>query len=130
MRHIEHKGLGLAFDLPDLSQDDVEKFFRVKREMETGGLHEERIARAKAVVATLQGMTQKDVGLFFQSLEPGTVASSENLSVFETAGNHVRAAIKCGWLKDATEEMTPAAVLWLYERVLGHITEACTVPPE
>jgi len=130
MRHIEHKGLGLAFDLPDLRQRDVEEFFRVKREMESGGLHEERIARAKSIVAAVRGMNDRDMAVFFQSFEPGRVGSEESLSPFEKAGFHVRAAIKCGWLKDATEDMAPAAVLWLYERVLGHITEACTVPPE
>jgi hypothetical protein len=128
MRHIEHKGLGLTFDLPDLTQDDVEKFFRVKREMESGGLHEERIARAKSIVAAVKGMNEKDLGLFFQGLEPAT--ASQSFSVFETAGSHVRAAVKCGWIPAPPESFSPASVVWLYEKIIAHITEAVTVPPE
>ncbi len=130
MRHIEHKGLGLAYDLPDLSQDDVEKFFRVKREMETGGLHEERIARAKSIVSAVKGMNEKDLALFFQALEPGVMATPDSLSVFEKAGFHVRAAVKCEWIPTLPETISPAPIVWLYEKIVAHITEAVNVPPE
>ena len=141
---IEHKELGLEYELPDaLYQRDVEAFFFAQREVKAGIAHispEEFSKAAGDFIAAMKvsGVKPGSDGFmpifreFTQGLYTSQAPRSE-MSGPERNGIIVRSAIRCGWIggdEDAIGDMHPAAVTWLAGEINDLVGAAFEVPGE
>ena len=135
---IKHEGLGLSYELPDLRQRDVEKYFvalRLLRERCISARHYgEEIAIFTKSLPKLDG---ERFGLVLREFVTALQTEQKRNSQLSTPENHgaiVRAATRCEWLGSETEEsvdeMNPAAVRLLAGKVDDHIVTSLDISGE
>lgn len=144
---VKHDGLGLDFEIPDITQGSLERFFEADRAI--------RKARTAEADDAVEGLAELCAGvvkrlleepprtsspefagrmeyLARQALRMASQATTADVSGPESNGFYVRAAARADWLQDITEaeivEMRPATVDFLATRVAAAISEARSVP--
>lgn len=80
-------------------------------------------------------LLQEDVENFFRTKRRISGNNEINLSVMETVGNVVRAALMegiviNGLVVEEVGKLAPSAASWLAKEVSDHIADAIEIPPE
>ena len=147
MTHLEHEGLGVSFDLPEIRQRDAEalleaeRSIRRKREGNRQDVIDETAEEVRAAILIAQRgkfrPASTELAALANRAAEGIVRRISNtpldeLAAQETYGIWCKAAARLEWLGDITEEqvgdMSPAAVRWLAVQLVNTLTEASTVP--
>ena len=145
--HLEHAGLGVSIDLPEIRQRDAEALLEtyrlVRRRREAG--------RQEVIAQTADDIMAAILSAQLGKLKPGSEALAElcnraaegiaqrmsntpldDITNQEDAGNWARAAVRLGWMGEMAEDeigdLSLGATLWIAKQVLDAITEAKTVP--
>jgi hypothetical protein len=146
---IEHKGLGIEFDVPEMTQRQVENWVsrqrRLRRERVTVDDDSLQLA-ADAVAHAVRTVQDKK----YRASSPEAAAAVEiaarvalrigadytagtELSPFESAGDGARAAASLGWLGDVKpddiDDWTPAKTAYVTGAIVKLITQAQEIPP-
>jgi len=135
---IEHEGLSLTFDLPDLRQRDVEEYFatlRLRREGQISARHYgEEIT---SFVKSLPKLDGERFGLVLREFMICLNSEQKRGAQLSTPENHgaiVRSAAHCGWLGDTTEEevsdKSPPSIKWLAGKIDDYIARSLEIPGE
>lgn len=135
---IEHKKLGLAYELPELRQRDVEDYFTALRALRDGRMSARQYGEEIAVfVKSLPKLDGERFGLVMREFVAGLQNERQRdsqISLIENRGMIARAAARCNWLGDTTEEavndMAPVAVSWLAGQIDSYIADSLEVPGE
>ena len=147
MTHLEHEGLGVSFDLPEIRQRDAEalleaeRSIRRKREGNRQDVIDETAEEVRAAILIAQRgkfrPASTELAALANRAAEGIVRRISNtpldgLAATETFGIWCRAAARIGWLDDVTEDAigdwTPAEVRWLAVEIVNVLTAASTVP--
>jgi len=146
---IEHEGLGIAFDVPEMTQRQVEDWMRSQRRLRQEHVIDDEDALRLAADAVAQAIRKVKEDKLRES-SPGAAAACEiaarvalrvgaqytsgrELSPFEVAGSGARAAAKLGWLGDVKpadiDEWSPAKTGYVTNEIQKAIIEAQEIPP-
>jgi len=152
-KHLEHAGLGVSFDLPDIRQRDAEALLEaersIRRKREANrqeaidvAAEDIRLAILAAQRGQLRASSPELAALALRAAE-GIVRRMattplDDLSDQEVAGVWVRAAMRLGWLlhtealgeiaEEAVGDMKPSEVRWVVHQILSAINEATAIP--
>lgn len=146
--HIESQAEGLSFDLPDITQSQLEQFFRAERgvrlealtsaeELLTGVADTIRETVKAARKAELSQTSPEYAALVQKAARRviamvGRAKAETDITDVEQSGAYGRAAAALGWLGDATAEQVadwrPGRVSWVVGKVAEAIAEARAVP--
>lgn len=146
-KHLEHPGLGVSIDLPEMRQRDVEALLEnyrlVKRRREAG--------RPEVIAQTADDVMAAILSAQLRKFKPGSDELAElcnraaegiaqrmsnvpldDITEQEDAGNWTRAATRLGWMGETTEDevgnMMLRATLWVAQQILEAYSAAKTVP--
>ena len=147
MTRLEHEGLGVSFDLPEIRQRDAEalleaeRSIRRKREGNRQDVIDETAEEVRAAILIAQRgkfrPASTELAALANRAAEGIVRRISNtpldgLAAAETFGIWCRAAARLGWLGDVTEDaigdMTPAEARWLANSIVDLLVAAQTVP--
>ena len=142
--HIEHKGLGIAFDLPEFVQRDVETFFRSAKDIENSIRDVDDQTSATTLVEFLTALKESKIKLEAEQLKVIVNEFMLNLRLTwqkrdfvsspELAGVYTRTAARLGWLggisEDDVDTLKPAIVTFISEKVQAAVVESYKIPPE
>ena len=138
LMEIKHEKLGLSYELPGLRQRDVEEYFVALRSLREGRISARHFGEEIAIFTkSLPKLDGERFGLVLREFVGALQAEQKRGAQLSTPENHgavVRAATRCEWLGDETEEsvdeMDPAAVRLLAGKVDDHVVTSLDVPGE
>lgn len=145
---IESTEAGLAFDLPDITQAQLEQFFRAERGVRRAALVDDRslltnvtdIVSGAARAALKQSLTPSgpELAALVERAAQRAIAmvakaqAEAEITELEQSGAYARAAARLGWLKGVTEEAVadwrPGVVSWLVGKLAEAIAKAREIP--
>jgi hypothetical protein len=145
---IESKEAGLTFEIPDITQAQLEQFFRAERGVRRSALTEDgalltnvsdiitqavREAQKQSLApsgpemaALVQGAARKAIGVVAKA------QADAEITELEQSGAYARAAARLGWLTGITEtdvaDWRPGIVSWLVGKLAEVIAKARAIP--